>query len=195
MTADYSRIFPYLIALLAVFLVYRRLRRSFGRQLLSPRRMYLRIGILALLGCSLLPAVHGSLPFAAAEVLGALLGVALGAWGAHLTRYQRHEGRLYYVPHTYIGIAVSLLFIGRLAYRFVEIYSLSHGATVSQGAAPEAVGIPGPGSPAMMSSPLTAASLFVVVGYYVFYYSAVLYKSKRISPEDLEDAGPSMPPS
>jgi hypothetical protein len=195
MPTDYSRILPYVIALLAVFLVYRRLRRSFGRQLLSPRRMYWRIGILALLGCSLLPAVRGSLPFAAAELLGATLGVALGAWGAHLTRFQRHEGRLYYVPHTYIGIAVSLLFVGRLAYRFVAIYSLSHGASMAQGAATQSAHVPGSGPPAMMASPFTAASLFLVVGYYVFYYSAVLWKAKRISPEDLEDTGPSMPPS
>jgi hypothetical protein len=38
----------------------------------------------------------------------------------------------------------------------------------------------------MMQSPLTLGFLFVVVGYYVCYYSIVLWKSKRIGPEDLE---------
>jgi len=38
----------------------------------------------------------------------------------------------------------------------------------------------------MVRSPLTVALIFVVVGYYVCYYAMVLWKSKRISPEDLE---------
>ena len=40
--------------------------------------------------------------------------------------------------------------------------------------------------PPMVRSPLTVALIFVVVGYYVCYYAMVLWKSKRISPEDLE---------
>jgi hypothetical protein len=35
-------------------------------------------------------------------------------------------------------------------------------------------------------SAFTVGLLFVVVGYYVCYYGMLLWKSKRISPEDLE---------
>jgi hypothetical protein len=180
MQDDYSRIWPYVIAGLAVLLIYRRFRRSFGRQPLRPVRMWIRIAVLILLGCSLLPYAFKSGQFLLAELAGAIAGIALGFWGARHTRYATYEGRLHYVPHTYTGVAVSLLFIGRLVYRIVEWYAengaLGGASAASQGIAP----------PPMMRSPLTVGLIFVVVGYYVCYYAMVLWKSKRISPEDLE---------
>jgi|SRR5450631_795140 hypothetical protein len=180
MPADYSRIWPYVIAGLAVLLIYRRFRRSFGRQPIRPVRMWIRIGLLTVLGCSLLPAAFKSGQFLVAELTGAMAGTALGFWGARHTRYATYEGRLHYVPHTYTGVAVSLLFIGRLVYRMVDWYSQNRALG---GAAVASQGI---GSPSMMRSPLTVGLIFVVVGYYVCYYAVVLWKSKRISPEDLE---------
>jgi hypothetical protein len=180
MPVDYSRIWPYLIAGLAVLLNYRRFRRSFGRQPIRPVRMRIRIGLLIVLGCSLLPAAFRSGQFLLAELAGAIAGMTLGFWGARHTRYATHEGRLHYVPHTYTGVAVSLLFIGRLVYRMVEWYSQNR---APGGAAVASEGIE---SPSMMRSPLTVGLIFVVVGYYVCYYAVVLWKSKRVSPEDLE---------
>jgi hypothetical protein len=180
MQFDYSRIWPYAIAGLAVLLIYRRFRRSFGRQPLRPVRMWIRIGLLILLGCSLLPSAFKSGQFLLAEVAGAMAGLALGVWGARHTRYATYEGRLHYVPHTYAGVAVSLLFIGRLVYRLVEWYSQSG----AMGGAPTAS--QGFAAPSMVRSPLTVGLIFVVVGYYACYYAMVLWKSKRISPEDLE---------
>jgi hypothetical protein len=40
----------------------------------------------------------------------------------------------------------------------------------------------------MVRSPLTLGLLFVLIGYYVCYYSLVLWKSKQIKPEDIEVA-------
>jgi hypothetical protein len=180
MQVDYSRIWPYAIAGLAVLLIYRRFRRSFGRQPIRPVRMWIRIALLIVLSCSLLPLAFKSGQFLVAELAGAMAGLALGFWGARHTRYATYEGRLHYVPHTYTGIAVSLLFIGRLVYRIVEWYgqnrALGGALDASQGLAP----------PPMVRSPLTVGLIFVVVGYYVCYYAMVLWKSKRISPEDLE---------
>jgi hypothetical protein len=179
MQLDYSRIWPYAIAGLAVLLIYRRFRRSFGRQPMRPRRMLIRIAVLVLLGCTLLPAAFASGQFLLAEVAGAMAGAALGFWGARHTRYATSEGRLHYVPHTYTGVVVSLLFIGRLVYRGVVWYS-QNGEFGGAGAASRGI------APTMVRSPLTVALIFVVVGYYVCYYAMVLWKSKRISPEDLE---------
>lgn len=188
MQFDYSRIWPYVIAALAVLLVYRRLRRSFGRQRVRRVRMSVRIGILVLLGCSLLPMAFRSGQFLAAELTGLIAGFTLGIWGARRTRYQAYKGGLYYVPHSYTGVAVSLLLVGRLVYRLVEFYSLNH----SNGL--ESASLQSVAPPAMMRSPLTVGLLIAVVGYYVCYYSCVMWKSKRISPEDLEVAT-SAPPN
>jgi hypothetical protein len=120
---DYHQLGPYLVAAFVVFMVYRRLRRSFGRQLLSKKRMGIRIAVLALIGCAVAATVaFKSMAFFGAMILGIAAGVALGLWGANRTRFEKVGGVLNYVPHTYTGIAVSLLFLGRLAYRLVALY-------------------------------------------------------------------------
>jgi hypothetical protein len=181
MQLDHSQVWPYAIAVLVVLLIYRRLRRSFGRQKVRPVRMKIRIGILILLAASLTPTAMRSAEFLFAELGGVAAGAALGLWGAQRTRYQTHGGSLHYIPHTYTGIAVSLLFLGRVVYRMVALYSMDH--SIGQVGLDSAQSF---GSPAMVNSPLTVGALFVVIGYYVCYYSLVLWKSRRIGPSDLE---------
>ena len=180
MQADYARMGPYVIAAVAVLLIYRRFRRSFGAQPLRPVRMRVRIGIFCLLAASMVPVAIKSGQFLLAETTGLVAGITVGAWGAQRTRYRSVAGRLYYVPHTYTGIAVSLLFIGRLVYRFVQVYSQERAD------APMGATNPMFAQPSVVSSPLTVGLLFVLVGYYVSYYGLVLWKHKRISPEELE---------
>lgn len=179
---DNQQLGPYLVAALVVFVVYRRLRRSFGRQVLSPKRMGIRITLLAVIGCMVgfvvLRSGLNPAAFLGAMIAGGAAGAALGVWGANHTRFEYFRGVLNYVPHTYTGIAVSLLFLGRLAYRLVEIYGHGHSS-------------PPAGSP--IRSPFTVGVLFVLVGYYVCYYSLVLRKSKHIKPEDMEEASTAVP--
>jgi hypothetical protein len=186
MQPDFSQFGPFLFAALVVFVVYRRLRRTFGRQLMRPTRMSVRIVLLAVIGCTLLPVALRSTQFLAAEITGAALGIGMGAWGAQRTRFQMFQGQLYYLPHTYTGIAVSLLFLGRLVYRLLQLYSHAH--------APQAAGAL-PANPsqafaptAMVQSPLTVGIFFVLIGYYLYYYGWVLWKSKHLTPEDTEAA-------
>ena len=40
----------------------------------------------------------------------------------------------------------------------------------------------------MVKSPLTVGILFVLVGYYAWYYGWLLWKSKRLTAADLEAA-------
>jgi hypothetical protein len=184
MQPDFSQFGPYLLAALVVFAIYRRLRRSFGRQELRPKRMMVRIVLLTVIAFALLPIALRSGQFLGAELAGAVLGVALGSWGAARTRFQRYNERLHYVPHTYTGIAVSLLFLGRMVFRFVQVYTAAHAPHVaaatdhSQGFAPSS----------MVNSPLTVGIFFVLVGYYVYYYSWLLWKSKHLDAVDIEAA-------
>jgi hypothetical protein len=187
MQPDFSQIGPLLIAVLVVFTVSRRLRRSFGRQPLRPRRMTVRIVLLTVIGCALMPAALRSAQFLSAELAGVAIGIALGLWGAERTRFLMSGERLHYVPHTYTGIAVSLLFLGRLAFRLVQMYWGSHPSPVAAANA-----VPG-ADPAqelttgsMVQSPLTVGLLFVLIGYYVCYYGLVLWKSKHLKAEDIE---------
>jgi hypothetical protein len=100
MPPDFSQIGPFLFAGLVVFAIYRRFRRNFGRQLLRPGRMTLRIVLLAAVGCMLLPMALRSAQYFWAELAGAALGIGLGLWGAERTRFMMYGGRLHYVPHS-----------------------------------------------------------------------------------------------
>ena len=184
MQPDFSQFGPYLIAALVVFGIYRRFRRSFGRQPLSRGRMTLRIVLLAVVACALLPLALRSVQFLTAELVGAVLGVGLGLWGAERTRFVMFRDKLHYVPHTYTGIAVSLLFLGRVVYRLVQVYTTLHAA--HEGAVNAAYPANGLGSSGMVRSPLTVGLFFVLMGYYVCYYGLVLWKSKRLNAADIE---------
>lgn len=172
MQGNFSQFGAFLLAALLVFAVYRRLRRSFGQQPLQPVRMLMRIALLLIVGCLLLPAALRSAPSLYAMLAGVIAGIGLALWGAARTRFVRAADRLYYVPHTYTGVAVALLFVGRLAYRLVQAYGSDQHSTPT----------------AMLSSPLTAGLFFVLMGYYVCYYGVVLWKSKRSGAVEIDTA-------
>jgi hypothetical protein len=185
MQPDLAKVAPFLFAALLVFAVYRRLRRTFGPQPLRPVRMIVRLVLFVVIGCSLMPLALRSTEFLTA-VLGALVfGVGLGVWGARRTRFLNRGDRLHYVPHTYTGIAVSLLFLGRLGYRIVQLYTGDHAAALAASPADPAQGF---APVSMVQSPSTIGLLYVLIGYYVCYYGMVLWKSKRITAEDMEIA-------
>jgi hypothetical protein len=187
MQTDFSQFGPYLIAALVIFAIYRRLRRSFGRQPLRPGRMTARIVLLAIVACALLPLALRSGQFLAAILAGAGLGVALGLWGAERTRFVMYRDKLHYVPHTYTGIAVSLLFLGRVVFRFVQVYASLHAAHGAHATVINAADSANDFAPAgMVRSPMTVGIFFVLMGYYVCYYGLVLWKSKRLSAADIE---------
>jgi hypothetical protein len=174
MPPDYSRILPWVFALLIPFALYRRFRRTFGRQALVPARLILRIAIFLIIAILL---TAGARNFVLQELGGVGLGAALALWGASRTRFETANGRRYYIPHTYTGIAVILLFVGRLIYRIAQ----SSGTLAAAGdTAPTA------GPKAAVQNPLTMGIFFVLIGYYVCYYSWVLWKSRHITAADLE---------
>jgi hypothetical protein len=188
MPPDFSQITPLLTSALVVFVIYRRLRRTFGRQLLQPTRLYLRIGILSLVGVLLVPsALRGGAPLAAA-LCGLAIGGGLAAWAMSQTKFMLDGPRLYYVPHTYTGVIVSLLFLGRLAYRFAQVYSMQHGLSAAAAADSDPAAVFGA---SMVRKPLTLGIFYVVMAYYVGYYSLVLKRSKHVTRADLEASGES----
>jgi hypothetical protein len=186
MNFDFSKIVPFLIAILVLFVIYRRFRRSFGQQPLRPVRMQVRIVLLLLVGCLLLTAVFRSPAFISAVLAGIVAGVALAMWGAARTRFLRVSGQLFYVPHTYTGIAVSFLFLGRLVYRLIQATGNMHAVRAAGPDAATQTFVPA----SMLQSPLTLGLYFVLMGYYVCYYSMVLWKSKRVVAEEISLSAP-----
>jgi hypothetical protein len=166
------------VAALLCFAVYRRLRRNFGRQALRPVRMGLRIAVFALICVALAPRIVASSESLIASLVGAVAGVAIAMFASRRTRFEWQDARLYYLPHTTTGIAISLLFVGRLIYRVISVAASGGpvGGAANRGLAPNA----------LVQGPLTLSLLFVVVGYYVYYYGYLVWKSQHVTPNDIE---------
>ena len=154
------------------FALYRRVRRTFGRQELSPRRMMARMALQSLVGVLLvtvwLPTPAG---FAAAAT-GLACGIGLAIFGLRHTTFDVSEKGSFYIPNPWIGLGVTALFLGRVAGR---MFTLSEHAAVAHADATSQAPMSG-----LQRSPLTLGLFFVLAGYYVSYYAGILRKVTRL---------------
>jgi hypothetical protein len=138
--------------------IYRRVRRNIGRQPLHPGRAKRSIVILSLISAAIVYAslqnINLLLGFGGGIVLGALLGFA----GLKLTRFETTDAGHFYTPNTHIGVALSVLFVGRIAYKFI---AAGNAATAQIRAQP-------------FQSPLTLFIFGLTVGYYLVYQTGIL---------------------
>jgi hypothetical protein len=105
-----------------------------------------------------------------AAAAGVVLGVVLAVVGLMHTHVEATDEGRFYTPNKWIGLAVTALFLGRLAARF---FTLSERATeAASGASPFA---------GVQRSPLTLGLFFLLAGYYVTYYAGVLRKARALS--------------
>ncbi len=146
-----------LLALLPLLLwrLYARFRRMVGRQRLSRIRPWITLTVFPLivlllaLGTWVHPERLGVL------AVGLAAGGALAVYGLGKTRFEATAQGLFYEPNAHLGIALSLVFFARIAYRMFELYTM--GAAGAGGGADFA------------RSPLTLAVFGVLAGYYVGY--------------------------
>ncbi|KRD34898.1 hypothetical protein ASE35_09225 [Lysobacter sp. Root916] len=132
------------------WIYYRRIRSQFGRQAYRPRRALVRLTILSV---AMLALIFGAvmLPHVWPGVLaGSLIGAAIGVFALRHTHVEPCMKDAYYTPNPWIGGALSLLLIGRLAWRWA-------GGAFSSG------------MPTSQASPLTMAIAATLVGYYLVY--------------------------
>jgi hypothetical protein len=162
---------PTLIAIpLVGFMLYRRLRRTFGRQPFTPRRMALRMVLLSGVCVLLLVGSPVTTVSLAAAAAGLALGVGLAMVGLMHTHVEATVEGKFYTPNKWIGLAVTALFLGRLAGR---LFTLSERATqVASGASPFS---------GVQRSPFTLGLFFLLAGYYVTYYAGVLRKARTLT--------------
>jgi hypothetical protein len=132
---------PVLFSGLIGWAYYRRIRGSFGRQPWRPVRVGLRLAFLTLALFGLAMAAR-FLPHVALAVGGGLaVGGLLGLLALQHTQVALVDGQRCYTPNPWIGGALSLLLLGRLAWR-VGSGALGGGAAqMGQNASPLTLGI------------------------------------------------------
>jgi hypothetical protein len=142
--------------------IYRRVRRNIGRQKLRPRRAATSIIILSAISI-LIAGTSIQNPNLLLGFGGGLLpGALLGLLGLRFTRFETNAAGHFYTPNTHIGIALSVLFVGRIAYRFMML----NDAAAAQN------------HPQAFQSPLTLFILGLYVGYYIVYQAGLLIHSR-----------------
>ncbi|MES1195748.1 MAG: hypothetical protein ABUL58_02270, partial [Steroidobacter sp.] len=116
-----------IIGVLIAWRLYRRIGKLVGRQPFHPGRSWSSVILFPLFAILLLV---GSLAYPLnieAEFAGIAIGVALAVYGLRLTRFENQPDGLYYTPNAHIGIALSLLFAGRVVYRMIQLYGSPNG--------------------------------------------------------------------
>ena len=156
-----------LIGAFVVWRFYSRIRRMVVRQKLSKVRPW--ITVCALPVVVVLFAV-GSIaqPLSMAALLGgAVIGTGLGIYGLRLTRFENTPEGLYYTPSAHLGVALSVLLIGRVGYRAMQMYS--------------AADVSGTTPPAPFTgTPITLLIFGALAGYYVRYAIGLIRWRQRV---------------
>jgi uncharacterized membrane protein YidH (DUF202 family) len=154
-------VFGAALALIA-WRIYRRIRRNIGRQPLRPRRALISITILGAVSAVLVfTSLHHS-RLLLGIIGGLAAGVLLGLVGLRLTRFETTADGHFYVPNTPTGVAVSLLLVGRLIYRFMVLRDV----------------VAAPNHPPAMHSPLTFFIFGLMAGYYIVYQTGLFVHSR-----------------
>ena len=154
------------LAPLLVWRVYSRFRRMVGRQRLSRLRPWITLAIFPALVLLLGYAARTHLELMGWLAAGLMFGSFLGVYGLRQTRFEPTPQGLYYTPNAHLGIALSLLFIGRVLYRLVEVYALE---TMRSS-----------GTSDFVRSPLTLAVFGLLAGYYIAYAIGLVHWRSRV---------------
>jgi hypothetical protein len=164
-------IVPLLIAALVLWSLYRRVRRTFGRQTLNTGRLYLRAAIFGVLGALLLSVLWRDSRLLVTLFGGVACGAVLAQIGLRYTRFEATPEGRFYTPHAYLGFVILALFIGRLLYQFLLIYDHPQAVDVAR-ADPLAI---------YRQNPLTLALFGLLVGYYVLYNLGVIRRARDLA--------------
>jgi hypothetical protein len=147
---------------LVLWRMYSRIRRMVGRQRLSKWRARITLTVFPLLVLMLALAALTHPERLAILAAGLAAGGMLSVYGIRKTRFEAEPGMLYYTPNAHLGIALSMLFVARIAYRFYEVY----------------MGSAGGGGADFARSPLTLLVFGLLAGYYIGYATGLLrYRS------------------
>ncbi len=135
--------------------IYARIRRAVGRQKLSRRRAGLTLAIFPVLIALLIFVSQAHVERLAWLAVGLAAGGLLAVYGLRLTRFESVPEGVFYTPSAHLGIALSLLLIGRVLFRLFQLYT-SDASTL-------------PAATNAMLGPFTLLIVGLLAGYYMGY--------------------------
>lgn len=162
-------IYSYLLPILIIgFFMYRRIKRSIGFQPFKKGRIRFRMILFGFLGLLIFLASFMHPMSLILDAAGIIAGIVLAKFAIDHTKFEEREENLYYRTHIWIESAVLFLFLSRIATRLVMLLTLDKSAQ-----SPDQV-------QGQLSSPLTAGTFFLLITFYLIYYTNVLRKGSGL---------------
>ncbi|SFM15402.1 Protein of unknown function [Paenibacillus sp. 1_12] len=160
-----------LIMALIAFGIYRRVKRTIGFQKLSRKRLIFRTTIFSLLGCvflytGLLHPIHFI-----ADAIGLAAGLILSYYAIKHIRFEKRDDVWYYRTHLWVEVTIIVLLLGRIVYKLLSVYYLQNGSDMSSAA---------PSLESYTKDPLTVGIFFVLISFYIRYFTYLLRKQKEL---------------
>lgn len=146
--------------------VYSRIRRMVGRQRLSRIRPWITLAIFPLLIALYAAGARAHLELLCWLAGGIAAGLLLAQYGLRRTVFEPTAQGLFYTPNAHLGIGLSLLFVGRIVYRLVEIFVLASGQPIDWSD--------------FARSPPTLAIFGLLSGYYMGYAFGLIRWRARV---------------
>jgi len=135
--------------------IYARFRRMVGRQRLTRVRPWITLTFFPLLIGMVLWVTRFDGVRGGWLVGGLLVGAALAVTALRLTRFEVTPDGLFYTPNAPLGIALTVLMVGRIGYRMYEVWSM--GPMLARD------------NTEFIRSPITLVIFGVLAGYYIAY--------------------------
>jgi len=158
-----AQVQPYVLGIVTVVVVWRvytRVRRLVGSQKFSAVRSWISASLFPVLLITLFAGTLAHPLRSFSQLAGVVIGVALGVYGLRLTKFEVLEEGRFYTPNAHIGIALSLLFVGRVLYKVIHAYMSTAGFTEPPSE--------------IVKSPLTLLIIGTLAGYYATYAIGLL---------------------
>ncbi len=159
------------IAVLIFWRVIRRIRRLVGRQRVRTGRLTATSIVFPLLLVGVALSTGGDPRLVEGLAAGVAIGIALALAGLRLTRFEHGGDGASYTPNTVLGVAISLLFVGRVVYRLGVV------STTTGHFDPSSM-------QAFGRSPLTLATFGLVAAYFASYSIGILVWHRRVRAAD-----------
>ena len=131
-----TQLLPALIIPFVGWRIYTRVRRNVGRQPFHERRWKSTVVVFSVMTSLLGLAAMRSLPALGGLAGGLVLGAALAVIAFKLTRWESTPAGNFYTPNIVIGLGVTLLFIGRIAYRIVVVIGMTPAERIARSEEP-----------------------------------------------------------
>ena len=162
---------------LIVWRMYARIRRLIGRQQSRAWRHWAAAILFPLLAVLLGIGTLGAPLSMVALFAGLAGGVGLALLGLRLTKFEYTDTGYFYTPSAHIGIALSLLLVARIGYRFFQMSTLvgAEAALASQ---------------EFGRSPLTLIVIGLMAGYYASYAIGLLRWRRAASSSSVLEPSP-----